>query len=320
MITEARIREDLADIDGVEWITALRAPAIQSLVEAKALQLSLFDQRDLAEISSPDYPDERLIACKNPLLAEERGRKRNELLAATERELEKVAAATHRSKRPLKGKDRIALRIGKVLGRFKMGKHFQLEISDDAFLFRRDENAIALEAALDGFYVIRTSVEAKELSAEEAVQSYKQLASVERAFRSMKTVDLKVRPIHHRKAERVKAHVFLCMLAYYVEWQMRQALKPFLFDDNDKAAGEAQRKSIVAPAQRSSKALEKARTQRTEDDLPVHSFRTLLRDLATIAKNRVQPKTAGASAFDMLTAPTRYQQRVLKSLGLHLKA
>ena len=320
MITDARIREDLANVEGVDWITALRAPAIQKLVETKALQLSLFDKMDLAEISSPDFPGERLIVCRNPLLAEERARKRRDLLAATERELARIATATTRASKPLRGKEKIGLRVGKMIGRFKMGKHFKLDIQDDAFRFERDRAAIATESALDGFYVIRTTIEAKRLSAEDTVLTYKRLASVERAFRSMKTVDLNVRPIHHRKEERVRAHVFLCMLAYYVEWHMRRALKPYLFDDEDKPAGEKLRASVVAPAQRSLVAQEKARTQRTEDGDPVHSFQTLLRDLATISKNRVEPKTAGMPAFDVLTKPTPLQQRVLKSLGVQLRA
>jgi transposase len=320
MITDARIREDLTGIEGLDWITALRAPAIQNLLESKALQLSLFDKKDLAEISSPDFPKERLIACKNPLLAEERKRKRNELLDATQRELEKVRAATQRAKRPLKGKEKIGLRVGKVLGRFKMGKHFQLQIDENTFHYERDRQGIATEAALDGIYVIRTTLEPSRLGAEETVRCYKQLASVERAFRSMKTVDLEIRPIHHRKAERVKAHVFLCLLAYYVEWHMRSALKPLLFDDEDKTAAAAARKSIVAPAQRSERARAKALTKRTENNAPVHSFRTLLRDLATIAKNRVQPKAVGAKAFDMLTKPTPHQQQMLAALNVQLRA
>jgi hypothetical protein len=309
MITDARIREDLVGVEGLDWITALRAPAIQSLVKGGALQLSLFDKLDLAEISSPDYPGERLIVCKNPLLAEERARKRRELLDATERELRKVAEATTRTRRPLRGKDRIAWRVGKVEGRHKMGKHFRTEITDKSFRFERDEKSIAAEAALDGFYVVRTSVGAERLSAKDAVRSYKRLANVERAFRSIKTVDIEVRPIHHRKADRVRAHVFLCMLAYYVEWHMRRALATMLFDDHDKAAGEAARGSVVAPAHRSPAALEKAQLKQTADGEPVHDFHSLLRDLATVCKNRVQPKAKGAAAFDMTTLPTPLQKR-----------
>ena len=265
---------------------------------------------------APAYPGERLVVCKNPLLAEERARTRRDLLAATEAALEKIAAATRRAKRPLRGTAKIGVRIGKVLGRYKVGKHFVLDISDTSFQYQRAETAIAREAALDGIYVIRTSVDATRLAATEAVRSYKRLAGVERAFRSLKTVDLKVRPIHHRKPDRVRAHVFLCMLAYYVEWHMRQALKPMLFDDDDTPAAAAARSSLVAPAKRSPRALAKALTKRTADGAPVHSFRTLLTDLATLTKNRVQPKAPGSPAFDMLATPTAIQSRAFQLLGV----
>lgn len=314
MITDARIREDLRGVEGVDWITALRGPAIKNLVESGAIQLSLFDEKDLAEITAPAYPGERLIVCRNPLLAAERARKRTELLAATERELQAIVAATTRAKRALHGRDKIALRVGKVLGRYKVGKHFQLEIDDQRLHFTRNAAAIAAEAALDGLYVVRTSVPAAQLEATEAVRSYKLLAGVERAFRSLKTVDLKVRPVHHRKADRVRAHVFLCMLAYHVEWHMRRALAPLLFDDDDKATAEKLRRSVVAPAQRSPHARAKAADKRTEGDLPVHSFQTLLQDLATIAKNTVQPKGAGLKPFEMITTPTPLQQKALALL------
>ena len=316
MITDARVREDLAPIDGLDWITALRAPAIHGLAASGALQLSLFDQQDLAEITHPDYPGERLIVCKNPLLAEDRARKRRELLEATDGDLAKIAAATQRARRPLRGQARIALRVGKILGRRKVGKHFTLEITDTRLQYARDEAAIAREAALDGLYVIRTRVAAARLPAEEAVRAYKRLAAVERAFRSFKTVDLKVRPIHHRKADRVRAHVFLCLLAYYVEWHMRSALQPILFDDDDRAAGERRRRSVVAPARRSPQAEAKAATKQTADGLPVHSFRTLLADLATLTKTQLQPKTAGSPAFEMLAIPTPVQQRAFELLGV----
>jgi hypothetical protein len=318
MLTDARLREDVRPIEGLDWITALRAPAIQALAAGGALQLSLFDEQDLAEITHPDYPGERLIVCKNPLLAEERARKRGELLAATERELATIAAATARAKRPLRGQARIALRVGAVLGRRKMGKHFTLEITDTRFRAARDEAAIAREAALDGIYVLRTSVAAERLPTAEAVRSYKRLAAVERAFRSLKTVDLKVRPIHHRTADRVRAHVFLCMLAYYVEWHMRRALAPMLFDDDDPAAGEAARRSVVAPAQRSPRARAKALTKRTEEGEPVHSFHSLLRHLRTIVKDRMRLKSDAAIEFDKLTTPTPLQQRALNRLGVSL--
>jgi hypothetical protein len=318
MITDARIREDLADTEGLDWITALRAPAIASLVESGSLQLSLFDERDLAEISDPAYPSERLVVCKNPLLAEERSRKRGELLAATERELQAVAKAVSRTKRPLRGKAQIGLRVGKVMGRFKMAKHFSLTIADDDFGYERDHRAIAAEAALDGIYVVRTTVGAHRLSSEEVVRSYKRLSNVERAFRSLKTVDLHIRPIHHHKSERVRAHVLLCMLSYYVEWHMRRALAPILFDDDDKASGESRRSSVVAPAQRSEAADSKALTKRTASGGPVHGFTTLLRDLATVVNNRVLPRAAGAVPFDVITRPTANQKRALDLLDVRL--
>jgi hypothetical protein len=314
MITEARLREDLTTVEGLDWITALRAPAIRKLVEGGSLQLSLFDRKDMAEISDPRYPGERLIVCKNPLLAEERRRKRNELLAATEAALAKVVARTQKAKRPLRGQENIALAVGKVLGRFKVGKHFRLEFRADGLSYARDEQGIAEEAALDGFYVVRTSVDAKRMSAADVVRNYKGLSRIERAFRSMKTVDLKVRPIHHRKEERVRAHVFLCMLAYYVEWHMRESLAPILFDDDDPEAGARLRRSIVAPAQRSPAAQAKASDKRTKDDLPVHSFQSLLGDLATIAINRVRPKTAAVAEFDKVTDPTVLQDQAFKLL------
>jgi transposase len=319
MITSARIRENLKPASGIEWITALRAPAIKKLASDGALQLSLFDSRDLAEIAHPDFPGERLIACHNPLLAEERARKRPELLAATEEELEKIAVATRRAKRPLRGKQNIGLRAGKVLNRYKMGKHFQLKIQEDSFSYQRKQTNIEKEESLDGIYVIRTNVPADVFTSEQAVRNYKSLSGVERAFRSLKTVDLHVRPIHHRQPDRVRAHIFLCMLAYYVEWHMRQDLASLLFDDDDQAAAEQLRTSVVAPAQRSASAQQKINRKRTQDDLPVHSFQTLLSDLATIAINRVQPKEASIPAFDIITIPTPLQQRALDLLGVPLK-
>src|SRR6266496_3727923 len=313
-LTAARIREELQGVDGLQWITALRAPAIQALVQSGTLQLSLFDQQDLAEITHPDYPGERLIVCKNPLLAAERARKRQELLAATERALAAIAAATQRPHRPLRGPAAIGLRVGAVLGRHKVGKHFTIEIAEGGFRYARDAAAIAAEAALDGLYVIRTSVGPAQFPAAATVQAYKRLAEVERAFRSLKTVDLHVRPIHHRKADRVRAHVFLCLLAFYVEWHMRQALKPLLFDDEDKAGAAAARRSIVAPAQRSPRAQAKAATKRTEDGWPVHSFQTLLADLATMTKNQVRPSRADRVTLDILATPTAVQRRAFELL------
>ena len=318
MITSARIEADLKKASGIEWITALRGPAIRKLVAGGAIQLSLFDERDLVEISSADYPGERLIVCRNPLLAAERKRKREDLLRATERDLAKIAAAVARAKHKLRGESEIALRVGRVLGRYKVGKHFRLKITDSTFWYERDQTAIDAEALLDGLYVIRTPLPEKRLGAEEAVLAYKRLATVERAFRCLKTVDLKVRPIHHHMEERVRAHVFLCMLAYYIEWQMRQQLAPLLFDDDDKRAAKQSRASVVAKAQRSPRALAKARTKTTNRGRPVHSFRTLLADLATIAKNRVQPKAPALPPFDMTTAPTALQAEALRLLHVQL--
>lgn len=311
MLTAARIREDLQPLAGIDWITALKSVEVRKLVSEQALQLSLFDEQDLAEITHPDYPGERLIACYNPLLAEERKRKRQELLAATEKKLNKIVAATQRTSRPLRGEQRITLTVGKLLGRSKVAKHFQLRIEEDHFSYQRDQARIDREAALDGIYVIRTSLPREKSSRQETVLRYKSLALVERAFRSFKSVDLKVRPIRHHSAERVRAHVFLCMLAYYVEWHMRQALAPILFDDEDREAGQAQRDSVVAPAQRSPQAQHKAQRKRTDDGLPVHSFQTLLADLATITKNQMR---MGDQSFEMITTPTQLQQRAFELL------
>jgi transposase len=319
MITSARIREDLPASHGIQWISALRASQIQKLASGGHLQMSLFDRTDLVEIAHPDFPGERLIACFNPLLAEERARKRPDLLAATEKQLEKIVAATQRPKCPLRGKQNIGLRAGKILNRYKMGKHFQLHIEDDSFQYQRKTANIEREQSLDGIYVIRTSVPRGALSSQQVVVSYKSLSGVERAFRSLKSVDLHVRPIHHRLPNRVRARILLCMLAYYVEWHMRYRLAPMLFDDDDKLQAQATRRSIVAPAQRSSTAKCKAFTKHTADGLPVHSFQTLLSDLATIVKNRIQPTDKNIPAFDMLTQPTAIQRRAFDLLSVSLR-
>jgi transposase len=315
MITQARLREDFQGTQ-LSWITALRAGSIQKLAAGGALQRSLFDQRDLAEITHPDYPNERLIACYNPLLAEERSRKRNELLQATEKELEKIQAATQRRRQPLRGRPNIALRVGQVLGRFQVGKHFEIQIEENALTWQRRQARIEQEQSLDGIYVIRTNVGAETLDGAEVVRSYKRLSGVERAFRSLKTVDLRVRPIHHRLPDRVRAHIFLCLLAYYVEWHMRQRLAPLLFDDHDKAAAEAQRSSVVAPARRSAAAERKARTKRTAAGGAVHSFRSLLADLATLTLNRIQPRNKALPAFEKLATPTSLQLTAFDLLGV----
>jgi DDE family transposase len=269
-------------------------------------------------LRSPEFPGERLIACLNPVLAAERVRKREALLRATERDLDNIVKATKRAKRPLQGDASIGLRVGKVLGRFKVGKHFVLEITDTTFSYRRNEDRITTEAALDGIYVVRTSVPETVLSAQDAVRSYKGLSAVERAFRSLKTVDLHVRPIYHRLPERVRAHVFLCMLAYYVEWHMRRKLAPMLFDDEDPQGAASSRASVVAPAMVSPSAKRKADTLRTPDNLPVHSFRTLLSDLATLTKNRIEPRLPASQPFEMISRPTVLQQKALSLLGVTL--
>lgn len=319
MITSARIREDLPASHGIQWISALRATQIRKLAVGGQLQMSLFDRTDLVEIAHSDFPGERLIACFNPLLAEERARKRPDLLTATEKQLEKIAAATKRPRRPLRGKQNIGLRAGKILNRYKMGKHFQLRIEEDSFHYERKTANIEREQNLDGIYVIRTSVNKEVLSSRQVVASYKSLSNVERAFRSLKTVDLQVRPIHHRLPDRVRSHILLCVLAYYVEWHMRQLLAPILFDDDDKPQAQAARASIVAPAQRSAAARLKAHTGHTAEGMKVHSFPTLLGDLATIVKNRIQPKEQNIAAFDMLTQPTAVQQRALDLLGVSVR-
>jgi transposase len=319
MLTEARIREEFKTVDGLDWISALRAPAIRKLVEEGAFSsASLFDERDLAEITSPRYPGERLVVCRNPLLADERARKREELLQATEKELDKIVAATRRSRRPLRGEKHIGLRVGKHLNRFKMGKHFRLEITDHAFGYERKTENIAAEAALDGIYIVRTSVPRASLGPEQTVRAYKGLSVVERAFRSLKTVDLKVRPIYHRSEDRVRAHLLLCMLAYYVEWHMRKTLAPMLFDDDDRESANAARTSEVAPAQRSERALRKARTKRTDEGEPVHSFQTLLSDLGTVTKNRVRFQGANGETTEMITNPTPLQQHAFELLKVTL--
>jgi transposase len=318
LITEARIEETVKPA-GLNFVTALRAPAIRSLAEASSIQLSLFDQRDLAEISSPDYPSERLIVCRNPLLADERTRKRSELLAATEKDLLRIQTRVLRAKKPLRGKDKIALAVGAVINHYKVAKHFVVTITDDDLTFERKAEQIDAEAALDGIYVLRTDLKPEVLDATATVRAYKGLASVERAFRSLKTIDLEVRPIHHRRAHRVRAHVLLCMLAYYVEWHMRQALKPILFDDHDKAAAEAARASIVAKAERSNAADRKAASKRTHDGLPVHSFRSLLADLATVTRNTMAMEQNRDATFVLFPNLTPAQDRAFQLLGVPAK-
>ena len=320
MITSKRIKEDLREVEGLDWITALRADSIKKLVDQQAIQLSLFDERDLAEVTSSDYPGERLVVCRNPLLADERARKRKELLKAAEKKLDAVVAAVSREKRPLRGKDKIGLRVGRDLKSTKMQKHFELTIKDDSFSYRRLDDHIAAEAARDGLYVVRTSLPVETLSAEQTVAAYKDLSQVEWAFRSMKSVDLKVRPIYHWKDDRIRAHVFLCMLAYYLEWHMRGKLAELLFDDHHRELAEKTRKSIVSPAPRSEAARRKERQRRTPDGFPVQSFQCLLKDLATLCKNRVCWNSSPDLQFDQMTVPTDLQRRVYELLGLAISS
>jgi transposase len=315
MITEARITEDLKAA-GLDWITALRAPAIKELLNSGALQLTLFDQRDMASITSPDFPGERLIVCRNPDLAAERTRKREDLLAATEKDLARVKAAVERTRNPLRGATEIALKVGEVLNTHKVKKHFDLAITDTAFSFTRKIDAITAEAATDGIYIVRTSLAGDTLGDADTVRSYKSLSLVERAFRCIKTVDLHIRPVYHWLEDRVRAHVFLCMLAYYLEWHMRQKLAPMLFDDTDRDEAEAQRKSVVAQAQRSKAATKKQTTGLTEDGFPVHSFQSLLADLATLARNTISTAISPHYPLTVLTRPTPVQQKAFDLLGI----
>jgi transposase len=300
----------LREMDGIGWITALKNASIRTLVEQGQLQLGLFDERNLIELSSPEYPGERLVACRNGELAKLRAHKRQELLAATEKNLRTIKDRVDAGK--LSGADAIGLRVGKVVNQYKVAKHFELAIDERSFTFARKHDAIAAEAALDGIYIIRTSVDAQRMDAADCVRNYKALSNVERAFRSLKTVDLKVRPIHHRTAERVRAHILLCMLAYYAEWHMREAWRELMFADTDQAAKAT--RDPVAPAQRSDAALAKVARRTLDDGTPVHSFSTLMADLATIVRNICRTPSAGADAptFDIVTTPGAKQRRALE--------
>jgi hypothetical protein len=312
MITEANI--EVLKQHGFDWITALRAPQVQALVETDALQLSLFDERHLAEIASERYPGERLVVCRNPHVARERARKREALVAATEQELAKVRASVDNPRGRLHGKTAglIGERAGRVVNRYKVAKHFRLTIEDGRFDYQRNEQAIGEEAALDGFYVLRTSVGADALTSQAVVRAYKLLAHAERAFRAMKSPELEIRPLHHRLEERVRAHVFLCMLAYAVRFELEQRLAPLLFKDDSPLAPA----DPVAPAQRSPAAKRKAATKRTEDELSVSSYRDLLDTLATLCRNRVRPHGSQVS-FDQLTEATPLQARAFELLELN---
>jgi len=315
MLTQPQI-DKLKAHPGLGWITALTSVSIRKLAQQGTLQRSLFDEKNLAEITSPDLPGERLMACYNPLLAEERRRKRGELLAETEKGLTKLAKeVARRTKTPLKGSE-IGLKAGKIVGRYKMGKHYQLAIADGTFQWARREDAIAAEAMLDGIYVIRTSEPKERLSAEDTVRTYKSLSQVERVFRCMKGIDLLVRPIRHRTENRVPAHIFLCMLAYYVEWHMRKALAPILFED-DQLESERKRRDPILPAKPTEAAKRKKATHMTPDGLPVHSFETLMAELASRCRNTYKLKADDSSlTFSQVPAPTALQKRAYELLGL----
>src|ERR1035438_9935657 len=309
MITSARVQE-LRELGGLGWVTALRAPAIAALAADNGpLQMSLFDQTNLAEITHPDYPGERLVACRNPALATERARKRLALLAATDTELAKIVAAVDTGR--LAGSAKIGIRVGKVVGRYKMAKHYILTITDDTFAFTRNQDQITAEAALDGIYVIRATVPAEQMDPAKVVATYKSLARVERDFRSIKSIDLDLRPIHHWTENRVRAHVFICMLASYLTWHLRQAWAPLTFTDEKRP----EPADPVAPAQRSKGADHKAATKTTTDDLPAHSFPSLLGHLATLTRNHLRVAGNDAAGFDLIAIPTPTQRRAFELLG-----
>ena len=309
MVSQKAI-EEMREVDGIGWITALKSGSIRALVEQGQLQLGLFDERNLLELNSPEYPGERLVACRNPELAKLRAHKREELLVATEQSLGKIKVRVDAGK--LSAGQEIGLRVGKVVNQYKVAKHFELVIADNTFTFARKNESVAAEAALDGIYIIRTSVPSEQMDAPQCVRNYKSLSNVERAFRSFKTIDLKVRPIHHRLADRVRAHILLCMLAYYVEWHMREAWRELMFADTEQKAKAT--RDPVAPAKRSSTALAKASTHSLDDDTPAHSFSTLLAELATIARNTCRSPNAAQSAptFTVHTSPNPKQKRALE--------
>jgi hypothetical protein len=311
MISEKAIAE-MGEMDGIGWITALKSVSIRALIEQEHLQLGLFDERHLLEFNSPDYPAERLVACRNPELAKLRAHKREELLCATEQNLEKIRRRIAAGK--LSGQDQIGLRVGEVINQYKVAKHFALTIGATTLSFQRKPDSITAEAALDGIYIIRTSLGVTQMDAADCVRNYKALANVERAFRSLKTVDLKIRPIHHRTADRVRAHILLCMLAYYVEWHMREAWRDLLFADTDLQAKTT--RDPVAPAKRSANALAKAARHTLDDGTPVHSFRTLLEELATIVRNTCRTRGSGQDAptFEIVTTPNSKQAHAMELL------
>jgi len=315
ILTNSKIKELVKPIEGLDYITGLTKPQIRKLAEVEVIQLGLFDQVNLVEFESEDYPDERLIACRNPFIAQKNQLQREALLEAVEKELDLIVQATQREKRALKGQDKIALRVGKILNQFKVNKYYNLEITEEGFSYQRKLELIAQETALDGVYVLRTSLESTLMDAATTVKAYKSLSQVEEAFRCYKSIDLKVRPIYHYKGDRVKAHIFLCMLAYYVEWHLKQCLAPLLFEDEEIDDGSLN----VIKASRSESAQSKERKKRNQENFPVHSFRTLLEDLGTICLNTVECTIReGSYRFSKITRPTKLQQKALDLLGVSL--
>ena len=315
IFTNSKINELVKPIEGLDYITGLTKPQIRKLAEVEVIQLGLFDQVNLVEFESEDYPDERLIACRNPFIAQKNQLQREALLEAVEKELDLIVQATQREKRALKGQDKIALRVGKVLNQFKVNKYYNLEITEEGFSYQRQRELIAQETALDGVYVLRTSLESTLMDAATTVKAYKSLSQVEEAFRCYKSIDLKVRPIYHYQGDRVKAHIFLCMLAYYVEWHLKQCLAPLLFEDEEIDDGSLN----VIKASRSESAQSKERKKRNQENFPVHSFRTLLEDLGTICLNTVECTIReGSYRFSKITRPTQLQQKALDLLGVSL--
>ena len=311
MISQKAI-DELRQSEGIGWITALKSVSIRALVEQGQLQLGLFDQRNLLELSSPDYPGERLMACRNPELAKLRAHKREDLLSATEKNLAKINDRVSAGK--LTGQDKIGVRVGQVINQYKVAKHFDLIIGETTFTYQRKADSIAAESALDGLYIIRTSVSATQMDAADCVRNYKALSNVERAFRSLKSIDLKIRPIHHRTADRVRAHIFLCMLAYYVEWHMREAWRELMFADTEQQAKAT--RDPVAPAKRSAAAQHKAARHTLEDGTAVHSFRTLLDELSTVVRNTCRTRGSGDEmpTFDIVTTANPKQTRAIELL------
>jgi len=315
MISGKAIDEYLRDEEGADWITALHSGSIRKLEQCGSIQLTLFDERDLVSITHPDYPDERLVVCRNPDLAKRRSKRREALLLATEKLLAETNKKVDRKNKPLRGKDVIGLEVGKIINKKKMGKHFILTIEDDSFAFERNEEKISAEAAIDGLYVIRSSVDKTRMTDPELVANYKNLEMVERAFRSLKSIDLNVRPIYHRLNDRVRSHIFICMLAYHIEHHMRCQLAPLLFADEQKENA-AERASVVDPVKRSESAQKKDQTHRTADgEYPISSFRDILKTLSAITRSQVKVKDHKKGDFKATSKPTHYQEKILELLG-----